>query len=60
MRTCVKYMQNEAELQAEKIVQVVRKVKDSFESKAGNIQRAKWQVGIAALAGMANGGHHGL
>jgi hypothetical protein len=34
-------MQNEAELQAEKIVQVVRKVKDSFESKAGNIQRAK-------------------
>jgi hypothetical protein len=56
MRTRVKYMQNEAERQADKIIQVVKEVKDSFETKAGPIQRTKRQVGIAALAGMAIGG----
>jgi hypothetical protein len=41
MQTRVRYMQNEAERQAEKIIQVVRDVKDSFESKAGHMTRAK-------------------
>jgi hypothetical protein len=56
MRTRVRYMQNEAERQADKIMQVVKEVKDSFETKAGPIQRAKRRVGITALAGMAIGG----
>jgi len=56
MRTRVKYMQNEAERQAEKIIRVVRDAKDSFETKAGHVTRAKRQVAIAALAGMAVGG----
>jgi len=56
MRMHLKYMQTEAERQAKKIVQVIREVRDSFETRAGNIQCTKRQVGIAALAGMAIGG----